>query len=64
MLGVRELAFGQEILKIIPGRVSTETDARLSFDTEGSIAKGRALMALYEAAGGGLEVDDHDPRVA
>ena len=45
------VAFGQEILKIIPGRVSTETDARLSFDTEGSIAKGRALIALYEAAG-------------
>jgi transaldolase len=45
------VAFGREILKIIPGRVSTETDARLSFDTEGSIAKGRALIALYEAAG-------------
>ncbi|RXZ33227.1 transaldolase [Oxalobacteraceae bacterium CAVE-383] len=49
------VAFGLEILKIIPGRVSTETDARLSFDTEGSIAKGRALMALYEAAGIGRE---------
>jgi transaldolase len=45
------VAFGLEILKIIPGRVSTETDARLSFDTEGTIAKGRALIALYEAAG-------------
>jgi transaldolase len=45
------VAFGQEILKLIPGRVSTETDARLSFDTEGTIAKGRALIALYEAAG-------------
>lgn len=45
------VAFGIEILKIIPGRVSTETDARLSFDTEGTIAKGRALIALYEAAG-------------
>jgi transaldolase len=44
------VAFGREILKIIPGRVSTETDARLSFDTEGTIAKGRALIALYEAA--------------
>ncbi|HTN64857.1 MAG TPA: transaldolase family protein, partial [Burkholderiaceae bacterium] len=43
--------FGLEILRIIPGRVSTETDARLSFDTEGTIAKGRALIALYEAAG-------------
>jgi transaldolase len=45
------VAFGVQILDIIPGRVSTETDARLSFDTEGSIAKGRALIALYEAAG-------------
>jgi transaldolase len=45
------VAFGQEILKIIPGRVSTETDARLSFDTAGTVAKGRALIALYEAAG-------------
>ncbi|WP_151637311.1 transaldolase [Noviherbaspirillum aerium] len=45
------VAFGTEILKIIPGRVSTETDARLSFDTEGTVAKGRALIALYEAAG-------------
>ena len=42
------IAFGQEILKVIPGRVSTETDARLSFDTEGSIAKGRTLIRLYE----------------
>jgi len=45
------IAFGLEILKLIPGRVSTETDARLSFDTQGTIAKGRALIALYEAAG-------------
>ncbi len=45
------VAFGLEILKIVPGRVSTETDARLSFDKEGSIAKGRQLIALYEAAG-------------
>ncbi|HYD97209.1 MAG TPA: transaldolase [Noviherbaspirillum sp.] len=45
------VAFGLEILKLIPGRVSTETDARLSFDTEGTVAKGRALIALYEAAG-------------
>lgn len=45
------VAFGIEILKLIPGRVSTETDARLSFDTQGTIAKGRALIALYEAAG-------------
>jgi transaldolase len=45
------VAFGLEILNIIPGRVSTETDARLSFDTQATIAKGRALIALYEAAG-------------
>ena len=45
------VAFGQEILKIVPGRVSTETDARLSFDTEGTIKKARHLIALYEAAG-------------
>ncbi len=43
--------FGLEILDIIPGRVSTEVDARLSFDADASVAKGRALMALYEAAG-------------
>jgi transaldolase len=41
--------FGTDILKIVPGRVSTETDARLSYDVEGSIAKGRQLIKLYEA---------------
>lgn len=45
------VGFGQEILKIVPGRVSTETDARLSFDVEGTIAKARHLIALYEQAG-------------
>jgi len=45
------ILFGQEILKIVPGRVSTEVDARLSFDTEGTIAKARKLIADYEAAG-------------
>jgi len=45
------VAFGRRILDIIPGRVSTEVDARLSFDTEATIAKGRELIALYEAAG-------------
>ncbi|HUE84818.1 MAG TPA: transaldolase [Vicinamibacterales bacterium] len=45
------VAFGGEILQIIPGRVSTEVDARLSFDTEGSVAKARQLIALYEADG-------------
>lgn len=43
--------FGIEILKIIPGRVSTEVDARLSFDVEGSISKAHALIKLYEEAG-------------
>jgi transaldolase len=43
--------FGLEILKIVPGRVSTETDARLSFDTAGSIAKGRELIGIYEKQG-------------
>jgi len=43
--------FGLEILKIIPGRVSTEVDARLSFDVDGSILKAKHLISLYEAAG-------------
>ncbi len=45
------VAFGLEILKIVPHRVSTEVDARLSFDTDGSVAKGRALIRYYENAG-------------
>jgi len=40
--------FGTDILEIVPGRVSTETDARLSFDVEGSIKKARTLIKLYE----------------
>jgi transaldolase len=43
--------FGREILEIVPGRVSTEVDARLSFDTEASIAKARHLIGLYEQHG-------------
>ncbi|MBV9999935.1 MAG: transaldolase [Verrucomicrobia bacterium] len=43
--------FGVEILQIVPGRVSTETDARLSFDREGSINKARQLIGLYEKKG-------------
>jgi transaldolase len=43
--------FGLEILKIVPGRVSTEVDARFSFDTEGSIRKARELIALYKESG-------------
>jgi len=45
------ILFGLEILKIVPGRVSTEVDARLSFDTEGTIAKAHYLIGLYEKAG-------------
>jgi len=47
--------FGLEILKIVPGRVSTEVDARLSFDTAASIAKAHRLIAMYEASGIGRE---------
>src|SRR5262249_40114097 len=43
--------FGMEILKIVPGRVSTEVDAKYSFDKEGSIAKARDLVGLYEKNG-------------
>lgn len=45
------IAFGLEILKVVPGRVSTEVDARLSFDTDGTVAKARELIALYENNG-------------
>jgi transaldolase len=45
------VAFGLEILKIVPGRVSTEVDARLSFDTQATINKARHLIALYESHG-------------
>ena len=47
--------FGCEILSIVPGRVSTEVDARLSFDTPATIARGERLIALYKAQG----VDTH-----
>ncbi len=43
--------FGKEILKIVPGRVSTEVDARLSFDRDATVAKARELIGLYEKAG-------------
>ncbi|MBM3833044.1 MAG: transaldolase [Verrucomicrobia bacterium] len=45
------VAFGLEILKIVPHRVSTEVDARLSFDAEASVAKARTLIGYYEKAG-------------
>lgn len=44
-------AFGAEILKIVPNRVSTEVDAKLSFDTAGTVAKAQSLIARYEKAG-------------
>jgi transaldolase len=43
--------FGREILKVVPGRVSTEVDARLSFDTDATLARARRLIGLYDAAG-------------
>ncbi|MCC7097772.1 MAG: transaldolase [Thermomonas sp.] len=49
------VAIGGEILKLIPGRVSTEVDARLSFDTDATIARARRLVALYGEAGIGRE---------
>ena len=49
------IAFGQKILAIVPGRVSTEVDARLSYDTEATIAQGRAIIAQYDHAGIGRE---------
>jgi transaldolase len=45
------VAFGLEILNIVPGRVSTEVDARLSFDTQATITKAKHLIALYESQG-------------
>ena len=49
------VAIGGEILKLIPGRVSTEVDARLSFDTEATVAKARRLVELYAEAGIGTD---------
>ncbi|MDQ6860136.1 MAG: transaldolase [Verrucomicrobiota bacterium] len=49
------VSFGTHILQIVPGRVSTETDARLSFDVDGTIAKARQLIRLYEQKGIGRE---------
>lgn len=45
------VSFGRKILDVIPGRVSTEVDARLSFDTDASVRVGRELIAMYEAQG-------------
>lgn len=45
------VSFGRQVLDIVPGRVSTEVDARLSFDTQASIERAEQIIALYEAAG-------------
>jgi transaldolase len=47
--------FGREILKVVPGRVSTEVDARLSFDTAATVARAQRIIGLYQAAGIGRE---------
>lgn len=49
------VSFGKRILKIVPGRVSTEVDARLSYDTEATVAKAHDIIAQYDAAGIGRE---------
>jgi len=49
------VGFGKEILQIVPGRVSTEVDARLSFDEEATVAKARRLIEMYEEEGVGRE---------
>jgi transaldolase len=49
------VAFGKKILKIVPGRVSTEVDARLSYDTEATIAQAREIIAQYDQAGIGRD---------
>jgi transaldolase len=49
------VAVGREILELVPGRVSTEVDARLSFDTAGTIERAKKLIGLYEEAGVGRE---------
>ncbi|MDH4555481.1 transaldolase [Pseudomonas sp. BN417] len=49
------VAVGQEILKVIPGRISTEVDARLSFDTDATLRRAERLIGLYEEAGIGRD---------
>ncbi len=57
------ILFGAEILKIIPGRVSTETDANLSFDTEALVAKARRFIELYETARHRARTHPHQDRL-
>ncbi|NIU63852.1 MAG: transaldolase, partial [Pseudomonas stutzeri] len=49
------VAVGKQILELIPGRISTEVDARLSFDTQAMVQRGERLIGLYEQAGIGRE---------
>lgn len=49
------IAFGKKILEIVPGRVSTEVDARLSYDTEGTVKQARSIIAQYDEAGIGRD---------
>jgi len=49
------IAFGKKILAIVPGRVSTEVDARLSFDTDATVKQARSIIAQYDQAGIGRE---------
>jgi transaldolase len=51
------VAFGKEILKIIPGRVSTEVDARLSFNTEATVTRAKRIVSLYKAEG--IDTEKH-----
>ena len=51
LLVLQFVSFGSEILKLIPGRVSTEVDARLSFDKDASLARARRFIAMYEEQG-------------
>lgn len=51
VFAIQLVEFGKQILALIPGRVSTEVDARLSFDTEATIKKAHELIALYESVG-------------
>ena len=57
------IAFGKRILEIVPGRVSTEVDARLSFDTEATINQARSIIAQYDQAGIGRDRDPDQDRL-
>jgi transaldolase len=54
-MGKLFVSFGCEILKVVPGRVSTEINARLSFDTDGTLTEAHRIIAMYEESGVGRE---------